>query len=300
MEEKPDNKLMSDYLLGRATAEHRQWIEESYFGDEQFFYELLAVEHALIADYVRGGLPAEERRLFETNYLNTPEKIAELRFVEAFLDGVSAVGQIVPRSIGAASAASPTPFWTLLRERFRTLFWFLTASSAAGLVLLGFFTYRTFYLQGRLQRLQDEQAQVIQEVEREREEVVKQIAQFDAQQSGPNPKPASEMTIRPLLNVQVRGEQPTQVVHIPSGASVLLVQVPVGKGTGQTYQAVVRSDNEEIARVQGVAASTGNARAIFSIPLPVNSLNSRLYVLTITAPPSNEPIALISFEVRKE
>jgi len=76
-----DRELLTRYLLGAASGDECEAVEDRYFVDDGESAELLQVEDELIDDYVRGALTASERGLFEENFLCTAERRHRLEFV---------------------------------------------------------------------------------------------------------------------------------------------------------------------------------------------------------------------------
>jgi hypothetical protein len=71
-----------EYLLGRASPENREAIEERYISDPDFLAEVEAVERDLVDQYVRGEMP-ELRAAFETGYLVSPSRREKVEFARA-------------------------------------------------------------------------------------------------------------------------------------------------------------------------------------------------------------------------
>jgi hypothetical protein len=62
------DRVVIRYLLGDLSDEEQAGLEEKYFGDDEFFEQVLVVEDELIDGYVRGELSAHERELFEKRF----------------------------------------------------------------------------------------------------------------------------------------------------------------------------------------------------------------------------------------
>jgi hypothetical protein len=71
-----------EYLLGRASPEDRETIEERYMSDPDFLAEVEAVERDLVDQYVRGEMPAL-RAAFETGYLVSSSRREKVEFARA-------------------------------------------------------------------------------------------------------------------------------------------------------------------------------------------------------------------------
>ncbi|HJU55241.1 MAG TPA: hypothetical protein VJ715_11740 [Pyrinomonadaceae bacterium] len=109
---KPED--IKQYLLGDASPQTQQAIEERLLTEESFLEELSFAEEELIDDYVGSELSAAERARFEQHFLCTPERQRKLRFAQTFMRYSSEKGVTEPAEV---SQARPT-----LAERLRA-FW---------------------------------------------------------------------------------------------------------------------------------------------------------------------------------
>ncbi len=73
------------YLLGEATAQEQERIEEELLANDGAFARLGVAEDDLIDAYVRDELIAGERRLFEERWLNCPRRLARVEFARELL-----------------------------------------------------------------------------------------------------------------------------------------------------------------------------------------------------------------------
>lgn len=105
---------IKQYLLGDASPQTQQAIEERLLTEESFLEELSLAEEELIDDYVGGELSAAERERFEQHFLCTPERQRKLRFAQTFTRYSSEKGVMKPAE---TLQARPT-----LVERLRA-FW---------------------------------------------------------------------------------------------------------------------------------------------------------------------------------
>lgn len=84
-----ENKLIIQYLLGKATAEQQATLEERYFADDEFFEQLLAMEDELIDAYVRGELSASDNERFERLRLSSPKVRERVASAKGLIEVVS-------------------------------------------------------------------------------------------------------------------------------------------------------------------------------------------------------------------
>lgn len=88
-ENKPEESMMQQYLLGQLSETEAERLENRFAEDETALAQTLAVEDDLVDRYVAGKMSAHERKNFEQNYAVTPEKqnkIANARALHQFLE----------------------------------------------------------------------------------------------------------------------------------------------------------------------------------------------------------------------
>jgi RNA polymerase sigma factor (sigma-70 family) len=100
-----DQQLLNRYLLGVASDDEREMIEEQYF-EEGAVEELFYAEDELIDDYIRGTLTTPERVLFEKNFLCTIERRQRTNFTKDLLETLVASkgNEVDPAQIAAPSS----------------------------------------------------------------------------------------------------------------------------------------------------------------------------------------------------
>ena len=84
-----DHQLLNRYLLGVASDEERETVEEEYF-QESAVEELLCAEDELIDDYIRGTLTTSDRMLFEKNFLSTSKRRQRMSFTKDLVEALIA------------------------------------------------------------------------------------------------------------------------------------------------------------------------------------------------------------------
>lgn len=73
---------LRQYLLGTASEEQQNEIEERYFADDEYFEKMLAAEDELVEAYASGELSRRERKRFDEYLLPNPkwqQKVANIR-----------------------------------------------------------------------------------------------------------------------------------------------------------------------------------------------------------------------------
>ena len=110
---KPDHsaneeKLMRRYLLGELNETDQLAFEERFFGDDDSYQLVLAIEDELRYDYAQGVLPAAERKRFEQRLLPGPGGTERVRLAKAVLDETLARAG---RELASQPLASPSKSW---------------------------------------------------------------------------------------------------------------------------------------------------------------------------------------------
>lgn len=83
MEIQADEKIMIRYLLGDMKEDEQVRVEEQFFGDDEFYAQITAIQEELIDDYLHGDLAARERELFERHFLSSPKRRERVEFATA-------------------------------------------------------------------------------------------------------------------------------------------------------------------------------------------------------------------------
>jgi hypothetical protein len=79
----PDESTLIRYLVGLASEEDTDQLDELSVEDEGFALRLRAVEHDLVDAYVNGELTGETLEGFKSQYLRTPSGLAAVELAEA-------------------------------------------------------------------------------------------------------------------------------------------------------------------------------------------------------------------------
>jgi hypothetical protein len=122
-----DDDLMRRFLLGQATPEERDRVEERYMRDADYFEALCALEHELIVAHLQGQLPASWRDLFESQLDASPARRQRVEETRAFMNDLV--------------AAAPPP--ALRRSRWvHRNSWYLASAAAILAFAIGAWHFR--------------------------------------------------------------------------------------------------------------------------------------------------------------
>jgi hypothetical protein len=315
---------MIRYLLGELPEQEQIQLEEQYFGDDDWFEQLLASEEELIDDYVQGLLSQRERERFEKYFLTTPQRRERVEFAKT-LQRYAAEEQ--KESAPAAAAPSPQP------ERWwRSVLNFLLAphpvlqpafAMAVVVLMLGssWLFVQTMRLQDQLAQFEMEQTE---ELERRRS-----LQQQTDEQREQSRELASELENAKRLRLQLEEQlakaplrQPATVsfalsagalrdiegakrLAIPRGAEMVQLQPDFDDdGEYKSYRAVLKTAEGEEVWSQGMLqARTTDAGKTVLLNVPALVFGENDYILTligVTADKVPEVVESYSFSVIKK
>jgi hypothetical protein len=80
MTETSQTEEMKRFVFYEMTEKEREAVEDRFFEDSDYFYELSELENDLVDSYVRGELIGTDLKRFEESLIKSPEK--EQRYVE--------------------------------------------------------------------------------------------------------------------------------------------------------------------------------------------------------------------------
>jgi len=81
----PDDRHLTQYLLGSLPSEETERLDELSIADDDFAAKLNSAEKDLVDAHVRGELPAADAHHFKSAYLSSPKRREKVRFAETFL-----------------------------------------------------------------------------------------------------------------------------------------------------------------------------------------------------------------------
>jgi hypothetical protein len=260
---------MKRYLLGELVESEQQALEGRLMASDDYFEQLLIAEDDLVDEYLRGTLSAREKQRFNDHFLCTPERRHKLSFSRSLQKYV------------AAYAESRRTVWrwpgllTLQGLPHRILEWSLAGTLS--LIVLGG-SWLTF----RIQRLE-------------------QLLEQASQQAAAGGQPQEAMMAFPLTPGLVRGMQGMQKVALPAGADWVQLQLDLGTGEYNRYQAVLQNvEGEQIWSQNTPKVKVGRDSELVVLTLPAGLLPRGYYILKLSgmgAGGAFEEVARYSFSV---
>lgn len=119
-----NDELMIRYLLRESSEQEQMELEERYFGDDEYFEQLLTVEDELIDAYVQGKLTSRAREQFERQFLTTPQRCQRVEFSRGLMRAVEE--EPAPATLAPTTARQEAVSWwqsvlDMLRAQNRVL-----------------------------------------------------------------------------------------------------------------------------------------------------------------------------------
>lgn len=274
--------LITRYLLGDVSDEERVRLEESYFGDDAVFEQVLVSEEELIDDYVRGELLEPQRRLFERHFLNSTERRQKLAFAESF-------NRYLSNAPTAATAAKQKTWGQkttdLLGIRGATTRWAFAGAFAAVLLAGAWLIWENWRLHIQLHEMQAQQG----ELQRREEQLSTQVGQLKipAIESAPGPEVAQSHSLPIVAFTLVPGGLRSRAVQktliIPAGPHSVRLQLDVG--SAHPYESYIATlETAEGVRVwskEGLKTMPETGGRTMALELPSSLLGNNDYILEL-------------------
>lgn len=232
------DRLITRYLLRDLSDEEQIRLEEEYFGDEDFFEQMLVAEDELLDDYVRGGLSSRERELFEQHFMLSEKVRRRLEFARLLRQSTA-----VAATAETTRTQDPEPvsWWRSSLAYLRAQNPIMQFAQAALLLLfvaLALFSVARWRSSERgqtLARQEPNQPQSPQQRGTQQPSV-----NVPSNQNSKGPLPATLL----LVPGSLRGADEAHTLSIPKDAEQALVQIVLEKDSYRLYRA-------EVQKVQG-------------------------------------------------
>ena len=298
----PDDSTLIRYLVGRASEEETEQLDELSVVDEDFAQRLRAVEHDLVDAYVSGELTGDVRKGVRSRYLSSPAGLSQVEFAQA-LRGyrrTTVVDQV------SASGTVPGP-WSNRP-------WLLAAAMLV-LAVSGYLLIDDLRLRRQMSGVREANAELEQRARQLQEEVNRQQSATKATEEelarardalagrGPadGPRPGGQRVFALVLRAATRdaGEIPQFV--IPMGDAVILL-LPLVAIDFPQYEAALRdaAGDRVIWRSGRLGAPPASDRPLIPVTVPTSLLTTRAYTLELTgisAGGGAEPLDTYPFRV---
>ena len=297
----PDDALLRRYVLGLASADESERIDELSVSSAEVATRLQAVEYDLIDAYAAGQLPREALTALRSSYVSQADWQAEVGFAETLRTWQTrAAAQGGSREAPVPVVKATTTAWMPR--------WWLVAAAMMAFVVLGYLAFDNLSLRRDIENVRRERA-AIDNLTRELQH------QLEAQQSA-NADAAKELerlragarttagSAVPMviasfvLPSSVRGANDITPIALPPKVDAVRLQVPLETARFSTFDADVRdaATNQIVWRGTGIAPI---GRTV-AVTVPATALKSRTYLLEVRGlrpGATPEPLAPNAFRV---
>ncbi len=276
-----------DYLLGKLAEDRQQALEEQLMTDGYNYDELLIQEDELIDDFVRGSLPESDEEKFHRHFLCTQERHDKVRFARAF-------GRYVQSS--ATKIHERPSFWRRLTANMIRSQPVLQWATAAAFVVVVFGGVISVFenrrldreiaglqsehvalrdqaqgLQERLETLDETNADLADELRRERTGRMTMEQELSARRSPATAPEIASYTLQPGLLRGIGEETPR--ILISKTLNLLQIQLDIGLDDYASYRAALHDvEGEEIWTQNKLEAETREGKVLVAIDLPSSLL----------------------------
>lgn len=295
-----NHELIAQYLLGELSEQDKVQLEEQYFGDDDFFEQLLVVEGELIDAYARDELYGRERERFEAHFLASPRQRQRVEIARALVD--YATESSAPLS-PAPESRKPAAWWRSLLDTLGVNNHpiILPLAGAALLILASgsLLIVQTVRLRNQGERIKRERVELLereQELQQQLDEQGQHNDQLAAElqrersqrelleQELAKPHRSSLSTITFILTPElVRGASEPKRLVIPQGAELVRMQLDLERGDYKSYRAVLETvEGNRIWSSGSLKARPNNSGKIFTLGLPASLFTKRGYILRLS------------------
>lgn len=165
---------MKRYLFHETSDDERERLEQRFFGDDEFFFELIDLENDLTDRYARGELESGERTRFERSLPKAPDRREKLANAAAMQKFIAEEKQTTIVSVGE-NIREKHNVWQSAANFFNFRMPILQLASAALVVLLavgvGFLLYERARINQELSQLRNSNGENERAMEFERQEI---------------------------------------------------------------------------------------------------------------------------------
>ena len=278
------------YLLGAASEDETERLDELSVVDDDFAWRLSAAEDDLVDAYVTGELAGEHLERFRSHYLASAANRAKVEFARTLLH----------YSRGATPAGRPgaapfSPAWLTAR-------WGLAAAAllilAAGYLVIDGVRLRRDITDARaaqaaladrerqLQAQLNEQRAATADAAKELLRVRDALAELEGRSTATRPDRAGVLAF--VLSPATRGAATVTTIAIPPGTGEVALRLPLEAGDFPRYRATLKDAATErvVWRSMSLRPTPATERPTVVITLSARVLEPRLYTLELSGVPA--------------
>lgn len=169
---------MKRYLFHESSETERDALEERFFEDDAFFYELVDLENNLVDQYARGELASNDRARFERSLPKSPERREKLANAAALQKYIVEEKQTAAAPV-AVVAEEKQSVWQSISNYFSFRMPMMQMATGAMMILLmlgtGFLLYERTRINQELADLRSEQTGRAAEFKQQENSLLEQI-----------------------------------------------------------------------------------------------------------------------------
>lgn len=311
-EDAPDEALLRRYLLGLTSADETERFDELSVTSDEFAARLQGVEYDLVDAYVAGELSGTTLDAFRSTYPAVADGRAEIGFAQTLLvHQTRSVGRTDPVPPTARRGAWPSgslPQWTLALAATLVLgiaVWLVAQNSALRRDIDTARAERTT-LEDRARQLQqelDQQRSAATQTTEELSRLRDSLGTLRKEGAGRNLDNTTGGAIAAfMLQPGTRGAADIPKITLPSGVSVIRLEVPLEGGRASSFTGTLRdaASNRIAWSGEGLRPVAGRNRRTVSIPVPAALLKPGTWLLELNGKGAGgvaEPLGPYPFQV---
>lgn len=288
----PDESTLIRYLVGQASEEDAEQLDELSVASEEFAVRLRAVEHDLVDAYVNGELTGDTLEGFRSQYLRTPAGLEAVAFAQALRGYRRApAASAVPAAPapGPRTATSPWPKWLLAAAA-------VVLAASAFLLVDNLRLRRAISgareshvaLEQRARQLQEEVNQQ-QSAARVAAEELARAREASAAGAGAEPRVGGPL-LALVLSAATRGGGQLPQFAVPPGADSVILRLPLIAVDFAHYEVTLKDATGDrviwrsgrLSAPSAPSAASARQRPMIPVTVPTNLLTPRAYTLELT------------------
>ena len=315
-------KLIIHYLLGQATEEERDRIENHYFQDPAYHDWMLVLEEELICDYVRGALSAEERTHFETHFLASDRRRRKYELTRELVEYFSEAYAPAPAFTFRASMISrlfrDNSGWVNERMAWKMAVVVLFTLFASTLI----FSLQSIYHQTEDQAEEQQQAQMAKKLPSSEQQRTEQSPAPPEAEPVPTSlppgaipndsrKPVAARTAKPPAESKrikpaftpvfvislpgTRGDDELTEILLPPNVAAIDLHLPLSETEYSSHEAIVKTlDGDVVWRKANLKPRQLPSGRMVVLSIPAKLLEERAYVRNLCCVKERGETRLIS------
>lgn len=302
-----DGEVLARYVLGELPQEEAERLDERTVTDEEFSWQVAAIENDLVDAYLRGELSRPQLARFKSYYLASPKRRQKVSLAEAMRKAESkplaapAKASTAAHKVSEPASSDKHSFWSLFTMLGLRLQWgFATAALAMALVA-GSLLVEVNHLKTQMTGTEAERA-ALDKRQQETEKQLNDQRTANAQTQSElehlrNETPKSDTTnlIAVLLMPQTRGVGQPVAISVPAGSSAIPVRLELESVAYPVYQVTLKdpaSDGGLWHSPKLKVAAKGKSK-LLSISLPAPLLKQQTYILEVAGIPAKGAPSMI-------